>query len=409
MNKIIFRKIALSLLVFAVSLLPFSFTFVESPNRSVKVSFGIQEVQASVSVKGYFRKNGTYVQPHMRSSPDSNPYNNWSYPGNTNPYTGKVAPGNPDTYLKNYYNNSTGSGSTYTVPTTPYIPNTTCPSNSYYSTTKNSCLCNSGYAIFGNGNSCENGFLYCMGKYGVYSNFNSKTLACECDDGYVIYNDKCALVGSVCEARFGSNAEASGSTQCQCKYGYAWDETKTSCISNEPIVKEAFIKINTLSSVIKREKDRAYRIYGTTSDNCSKVTAEVADENGSVYDQYALSKYKYGDTNFAYGIREDWGNMKTGKNTYTFIADCDGGQEKQVSTTINFSAPTPPPSNYFNSGSGLSNDNSYINSDGNSIHSPAYSNTVPLGATAKCRDGTYSFSQHRSGTCSGHGGVEQWF
>ncbi|HYT45260.1 MAG TPA: DUF3761 domain-containing protein, partial [Methylomirabilota bacterium] len=27
---------------------------------------------------------------------------------------------------------------------------------------------------------------------------------------------------------------------------------------------------------------------------------------------------------------------------------------------------------------------------------------------AKCSDGTYSFSQHRSGTCSHHGGVAQW-
>src|SRR5438067_967724 len=26
--------------------------------------------------------------------------------------------------------------------------------------------------------------------------------------------------------------------------------------------------------------------------------------------------------------------------------------------------------------------------------------SIPAGATAKCTDGTYSFSQHRSGTCS---------
>ena len=32
----------------------------------------------------------------------------------------------------------------------------------------------------------------------------------------------------------------------------------------------------------------------------------------------------------------------------------------------------------------------------------------PPGATARCRDGTYSFSQHRSGTCSYHGGVAAW-
>jgi len=31
-----------------------------------------------------------------------------------------------------------------------------------------------------------------------------------------------------------------------------------------------------------------------------------------------------------------------------------------------------------------------------------------LGATAICRDGTYSFSAHRRGTCSHHGGVARW-
>src|SRR5438309_7393513 len=33
---------------------------------------------------------------------------------------------------------------------------------------------------------------------------------------------------------------------------------------------------------------------------------------------------------------------------------------------------------------------------------------APSGATARCRDGTYSFSKHRSGTCSHHGGVATW-
>ncbi len=32
----------------------------------------------------------------------------------------------------------------------------------------------------------------------------------------------------------------------------------------------------------------------------------------------------------------------------------------------------------------------------------------PAGATALCRDGTYSFSQTHSGTCSHHGGVASW-
>lgn len=33
----------------------------------------------------------------------------------------------------------------------------------------------------------------------------------------------------------------------------------------------------------------------------------------------------------------------------------------------------------------------------------------PSGATAKCRDGSYSHSAHRSGTCARHGGVAQWY
>jgi hypothetical protein len=67
---------------------------------------------AQVRVRGYYRSNGTYVQPYVRSSPDGNPYNNYSYPGNTNPYTGKTATGNPDTYLKNYYSHNSGNNST---------------------------------------------------------------------------------------------------------------------------------------------------------------------------------------------------------------------------------------------------------------------------------------------------------
>lgn len=33
---------------------------------------------------------------------------------------------------------------------------------------------------------------------------------------------------------------------------------------------------------------------------------------------------------------------------------------------------------------------------------------APVGATALCGDGTYSYSAHRRGTCSHHGGVANW-
>ncbi|MDR5821049.1 MULTISPECIES: DUF3761 domain-containing protein [unclassified Caballeronia] len=52
----------------------------------------------------------------------------------------------------------------------------------------------------------------------------------------------------------------------------------------------------------------------------------------------------------------------------------------------------------------------YTNRDGDTVHAPARSRSgnVPAGATAQCRDGSYSFSRHHSGTCSRHGGVARW-
>ena len=50
----------------------------------------------------------------------------------------------------------------------------------------------------------------------------------------------------------------------------------------------------------------------------------------------------------------------------------------------------------------------YKNVDGNSVARPYQAPSAPVGASAQCRDGTYSFSQNRRGTCSGHGGVDEW-
>jgi len=52
----------------------------------------------------------------------------------------------------------------------------------------------------------------------------------------------------------------------------------------------------------------------------------------------------------------------------------------------------------------------YRNRRGEEVHAPAKSTSgqVPDGASAQCRDGTYSFSRSRRGTCSHHGGVAAW-
>jgi Protein of unknown function (DUF3761) len=49
--------------------------------------------------------------------------------------------------------------------------------------------------------------------------------------------------------------------------------------------------------------------------------------------------------------------------------------------------------------------NYYKNVAGRCVHRPSNN---PVGATARCRDGTYSYSQHPQGTCSYHGGVARW-
>ena len=50
----------------------------------------------------------------------------------------------------------------------------------------------------------------------------------------------------------------------------------------------------------------------------------------------------------------------------------------------------------------------YVNARGQVVKRPEVCSSVPTGATAQCRDGTYSFSKSRRGTCSHHGGVAKW-
>jgi len=59
------------------------------------IVFLSSSIAQATYVNGYYKKNGTYVQPHYRSNADSNPWNNYSTQGNTNPYTGQQGTVNP--------------------------------------------------------------------------------------------------------------------------------------------------------------------------------------------------------------------------------------------------------------------------------------------------------------------------
>lgn len=64
--------------------------------------------QASDYVQGYTRRDGTYVQPHFKTAPDNNAWNNYSTRGNVNPYTGQRGYETPSPSYQPY-----GSGSGY--------------------------------------------------------------------------------------------------------------------------------------------------------------------------------------------------------------------------------------------------------------------------------------------------------
>lgn len=57
------------------------------------LSASVTSVFSQVQVRGYYRKNGTYVQPHQRTYPNHTITDNYSYPGNYNPNTGRVSGG----------------------------------------------------------------------------------------------------------------------------------------------------------------------------------------------------------------------------------------------------------------------------------------------------------------------------
>ena len=92
---------------------------------------------AQVSVSGYYRSNGTYVQPHQRTAPNSTRNDNYSTVGNVNPYTGESGTHPRDGYTTTRATTSTYSEPTYSSTSTYSAPTYTTPTATY-STPSNS-------------------------------------------------------------------------------------------------------------------------------------------------------------------------------------------------------------------------------------------------------------------------------
>ncbi|PYV70985.1 MAG: hypothetical protein DMG97_17700 [Acidobacteria bacterium] len=76
-------------------------------------------------------------------------------------------------------------------------------------------------------------------------------------------------------------------------------------------------------------------------------------------------------------------------------------QSQSGSSPTTSHAAQPPKPNCTDNGT-------YVNSKGQTVKRPETCASAPQGATAQCRDGTYSFSRSRRGTCSHHGGLAHW-
>ena len=82
----------------------------------------------------------------------------------------------------------------------------------------------------------------------------------------------------------------------------------------------------------------------------------------------------------------------------------------QTSRTVGTTSETPRTKSVATADTpARSSSRSYVNVDGIRVQSPTFSDTKPADASARCRDGSYSFSLNRRGTCSHHGGVAEWY
>lgn len=191
---------------------------------------GINSAYAYVSVKGYYRSNGTYVAPYVRSNPNGLKYDNYGYKPSQGLYNSsygtKGAYWDTPTYVTdpNYYiGKSLYESGLNNSAYTQY----TCPANSYLSGT--SCNCNYGYVV--SGGSCVSGTSYCSSKIGIMSSYNSLSKTCECMSGYKLnsYN-QCVSQDTYCTDTFGYGTKYSYlKDSCVCRDGYEFNSITKRC------------------------------------------------------------------------------------------------------------------------------------------------------------------------------------
>ena len=196
---------------------------------------------AVVNVKGYYRSNGTYVAPHVRSNPNGLKSDNYSYTGgnayNPSYYTSTTPGWQTSTTITDpyYYAGLSAYNSNTTVPdymTPGYSSNTyTAPSTSSTTTTSNTTKVKGGYTSYG--------MLFC-------------------DSDYYESNNKCLKAPSHSTA---------GMYSFYCDTGYQKDKKGESCLKIPTVTKtipyvvklwvDNFPNTNCKETTFLRLKERA--------------------------------------------------------------------------------------------------------------------------------------------------------
>jgi hypothetical protein len=97
---------------------------------------------------------------------------------------------------------------------------------------------------------------------------------------------------------------------------------------------------------------------------------------------------------FAVIVVDSAGAPVADPTNYTFVSQSpSAGDSQAVGGTVTLTVAAPPPAPVVIA----------------PAPAPAPASGGPGGATALCRDGSLSYSQHRQGTCSHHGGVATWY
>ena len=294
----------------------------------------VNSVDAYVNVKGYTKKDGTYVAPYVRSNPNGLKSDNYGYTPSQGTYnktygTRGSSWDTPTSITDPYYYQGKSiyesGNSTYTYPSynsynPSYITTPSCPTNSYYDGIS-SCKCNYGYVV--SGGSCISANSLCYTKLGYSSSYDSISNTCKCDSGYVIgTSGQCVSASSYCSNQIGSMSQYNSLTnKCECMYGY---------------------EFNGSSCVYKTKSYSNTSAYSTNSYNCP-LNSHVSSSDSTKCQcdsGYQVNSTKTACTAISYAqptyTPQPQSDDIVGKNYYLTNRTCIGLSGKQFGECVSY-------------------------------------------------------------------------